>query len=362
MPRLAKFLATAVVAALAARATAAVDAEPLGRPLRIGYYHGLRIHLLYRAYIGGYFDAEGVSVDFYSQYLNMPGFELVPKGYDELEKKLRNEEGGKSYFGMVRGTDIIDAIDTGILDGGVVGEASFVAAATHGDPIVAVALLGHYTKGFPGRGLVLRDDIHISKPSDFKGLVFASRRSGPGDGMLLREFFASIGLDPSKDVTIIDQVADDQQGELLRKKVVAGLLAHFGKLEEPERLGDVYVYRKMDWVDPATNMALLVFRKDFLAQHRAEVVRMLRGYIARIRYEASIPEARKRRETRNGLRMVSTAADLRLPVCDDPPLVPQNLLDEVQRLLLKYRYIENTADLEKFIDRSAVLEAEHAPR
>ncbi len=351
--------ASAALAALllAGAALGAEDSQPLGRPVRVGYFHGLRIHLLYRAYVGGYFDAQGVSVDLLSEYLNVPGFVKVPTSYDELARKLKNEEGGKSYFGMVRGTDIIDAIDAGALDGGVVGESSFVAAATHGDPIVAVALLGHYLKGRPGRALVLRRDVVIHSPADFKGRVFASRRSGPGDGALLREFFASIGLDPERDVTIIDQVPDDQQALLLRKRVVDGLLAHFGKIEDPSRLGDVYVYRRMDWVDPSVNQALLVFHRDFVRRHRAELVRLLKAYVERIRYENSLPASVKRRETRDGLRMTTTAPGLSLPVFDDPPRVNLAPLRQIQDLLLKYRYIDRRADLSRFVDEGPLTEA-----
>ena len=355
-------LSIAFPSGLSAIEPPAVSSGAASAPVRVGYFHGLRIHLLYRAYVGGSFERDGVKVDLYTQYLHRPGLYPVPKDFAEMEEKQHDEGGGKSYFGMARGSDILDAIKAGALDGGVVGESSFVSAANKGDDIVAVAELGHYTKGYPGRGLVLRNDVHIDKPADFKGMTFATRRSGPGDGMLLREYFSSIGLDPEKDVTIIDQIDDDQQGPLLQKGKVQGLLAHFGKLEEPERLGGAYVYRKMDWVNPEVNLALLVFRRDFVAQRREEVVRIVEAYIERIRYESAIPEEEKRKESRNGLRMVSPAKGLKLPEWDDPPFVRLDLLEEVQRLLLKYHYLDKKTDLGRDVDRSVIEEAVHRLR
>lgn len=332
----------------------------LSRPqaaVRVGYFHGRRTYLLFRTYINDCFEKNGVKVTMFSQFLHWPGFFEVPRDYQKMWEKLQTAPGGKSKFGLTSGMDIIDAITIGFLDGGVVGEASFVASATQDSPLVAVAMLGHYTTGFPGRALVLRNDVRIDTPDDFKGKIFATRRSGPGDGMLLREYFTSIGLDPDKDVVIIDQIQDDQQEELIQRKVVHGYLAHFGKLDEPQRLAGSYIYRMMDWVDPQTEFALLVFRRDYLERHREEIIAMLVAYMQRKRYEETVPDSEKRKEHRHGMRMLAAVDSLRLPEYDDPPAVRMPLLEEVQRLLLKHHYLNNKVDLAHYVDLTIVEEA-----
>lgn len=320
----------------------------LKRPVRIGYFHGGRVHCLYRTYVYGYFEKENIPVELYSQYLNEDKFLLVPKDH---QKMMGDSEEG---FGKLTGLKIIKAIEEGILDGGTPGESSFVEAISKGSPIVAVALLGHDVLGKPGKAFLLRKDVVINNPDDFRGKRFGTRRAGPGDKIFLSEFFRSLGLDPNKDVTIIDQIPDDKLGPLIRERKIDGALYHLHAGISEIESGLVYLYRPMDWINPELSHALLVFRKDFVKEFPKEVENIVRAYMRRIKYEHSLPEE-KRLETQDfGLQMLLYYKGMSLPQYDYPPYVRTDLLKQMQDLLFNYGVIDKKNKLSKFIDNRFV--------
>ncbi len=320
----------------------------LRRPVRIGYFHGGRVHCLYRAYVYNYFEEENVPVELYSQYLNQDRFLLVPKEHREMK------ESSEKGFGKLTGRKIIKAIENGILDGGTPGESSFVEAVNKGSPIVAVALLGHDVKDKPGKAFLLRKDVIIKSPDDFRGKKFGTRRAGPGDKIFLSEFFKSIGLDPDRDVTIIDQISDDQLSELIREKKIDGALYHLHAGITEIESGLVYLYRPMDWINPEISHALLVFRRDFIKTHPQEVEAIVRGYMKRIKYEHSLPEEKRLQTQDFGLQILLYYKGMSLPQYNYPPLVKVDLLVQMQDLLYDYKVIDKKSNLDEFIDNSFV--------
>jgi len=166
-------------------------------------------------------------------------------------------------FGKMTGTEIVDMIARGELDGGLIGDGAFQAAVHEGKPVVAVALLGHDRKDAPGHGIILRRGIVIRKPSDFSGLKLITRRAGPGDLIFLKEFLRKEGI-PEKSVAITDQVDDDRIHRMLRDGKADGGYMHLMTIARLVDRKDVYVYRQMDWVNPEISLVVLVFRNDFL--------------------------------------------------------------------------------------------------
>lgn len=327
------------------------QSKALRRPVRIGYFHGGRTHALYRTYVYNLFDKENVDVEFYSQYLRGDKFVLVPNQHE----RMKDMQKAGNLFGKVTGERIIKAIEDGVLDGGTPGESSFIEAVNNGSPIVAVALLGHDNKDKPGKALLLRKDVVIKKPQDFIGKKFGTRRAGPGDKIFLSEFFRSIGLDPEKDVTIIDQIPDDEQRKCLKAGTLDGMLHHLhGAIREIEN--DVaYLYRPMDWMNPEISYAVLVFRRDFVTQHPKEVEKVVRAYMKRLKYEHSLPLSEKVKPLDFGLQIeLHYKKSMVLPQFDFPPLVRMDLLKQVQDLLLQYKIIDKKNDLSKYVDNSFV--------
>ena len=339
------------------------------REIRIGYFHGGRVFVPYRAYVydsnthlmrekdekykTNYFEQEGVNVKLYSQNMLEDDWSEVPKHHEDMILRY-----GSNLFGKVTGTRIIEAVDEGILDGGTPGESSFVQKVVAGSPMVAVALLGHDTNEAPGKIIVLRNDLIINSPEDFKGKVFGTRRAGPGDRIILSEFFKSIGLDPETDVIIQDQVPDNEQIPLLKSGKLDGGLFHLLKVPKVIAEDVGYIYRTMDWMNAEVSHALLVFRKDFIEEYPEEVQKIVTAYVKRIKYESSIPEKERRSLTHPGdnlgLQLGFQLEGSSIPVYDYPPLVRMELLQEVQDLLFEYGEIDRKIDLAEVVDNSFV--------
>lgn len=336
------------------------------KEIRIGYFHGGRIFGLYRAYVYdanthlgnliNYFERENVNVKLYSQNISGEDWFKVPNYHEKMMVKYR-----ANFFGKVTGLKIIDAIEEGILDGGTPGEFSFIQKVAEGSPIVAVAQLGHDTNEAPGKVILLRNDLIINNPEDFKGKTFGVRRAGPADRIFLKEFFRSIGLDPETDVTILDQIPDDLQIALLKSGEIDGSLFHL--LAVPRALKEKagYFYRTMDWINSEISQALLVFRKDFIEEHPEEVEKVVRAYVKRIKYENSLPDEEKGSSEHPGndlgLQIGFQLKGAKTPIYDYPPLVRVELLKEVQDLLFEYNEIDKKVDLNELIDNSFVEKA-----
>lgn len=320
---------------------------------RIGYFHGGRTHLLYRAYINDYFENEGVDVKFITKALHNDDLFEVPKNHSEFEEK--NDD--TPFFGRMTGIEIIDEIEKGNLDGGVVGEASFLSAIDKGFPVIAVAELGHDMKEQPGHAIVLRKGLVIKTPDDLKGKTFASRRSGPVDRILLREFLESEGVKIT-DVTIIDDMLDDELYASLATGKVDGGYHHLHWVKKFVNNDIGYVYRTLDWMSPEASSALLVFNKDYAEHNKETVQKIVNAYIKRIWYEKQLSEKERTAPKEFGLQMVNDDVEgMNIPQYDFPPVLKAHFLQEVQDLLFKYGEVNKKSEIENYLDHSFVEEA-----
>jgi len=324
--------------------------ETSSNQLKIGYFHGGRTMLLYRAYINNEFDKENIPLSLITKVLYQPDFYTIPKSYEDIKNI--------GLYGKATGGELIDEVIKGNFAGATPGEASFISAASQNLPIVAVAQLGHDVKGQAGHAIIFRKDVTISQPSDIKGKTLASRRAGDGDGVFLREFLASIGLDPQKDVKILDKVIDDELNQALKKGSIDGGYYHLMSIEKLVENDQAYVFRKLDWLNPELSQALLIFHKDFVKNHPDQVEKVIRAYMKRIKYEHGLSKEERLKDPgkgyQKGLQMEKDFQGMNLPQYDLPPKVSRELLDQMQDLLLKYKYIDKKADLSKFIDNSFV--------
>lgn len=326
---------------------------PLGQePVRIGYFLGGRVNIIYRTYIDNYFDKEGVKVKLYTKFLRGDEIYEVPKTDEETRELMKK---GKR-FGKMGGPEIVEKIVRGEFDGGTIGEASFISSISKGMPIMAVAMLGY--DSVPGKAIIMRSDVKIRSPADFKGKTMISRRAGPGDEIFFLEFLKDIGISPD-DLIVISQVDEENATTLLEEKKIDGGLYHLANARRLVLAGTAYVYRPMDWMDSALSHAVLVFHKDYLKNHRDEVQKIVNAYVKRIAYEKSIPDEERDRSWRKGLMMEGEFEELEIPTYDLPPKMRVDLLNKMQDLLLEYNDIERKVDIKDFVDDSYVDNAKH---
>lgn len=314
------------------------------REIRIGYFHGGRTNIIYRAYINNEFERGGVSIELRTMNLGDKTVFKVPKNNEKFA--LLSDE--KLALGKMKGTEIIEKITEGEFDGGTVGESSFLVSIYNNAPIVGVALLGY--NRIPGKAILIRNDLVINSPEDLKGKTLISRRAGPGDAIFLREFLKDVGLEPEKDVTIIDQVNDHQAVKWLRQKKIDGGLYHLVRIRKIVEDKFAYIYRPMDWIDSQLSAAILVFHKDFITEHPDKVQKFVTAYMERIQFERELSEDEKDNSWDKGLMMVGEYEGMSIPSYDYPPRIKLDKLYEMQDILVTNGVIGKKVKIEDFID------------
>ncbi len=326
-----------------------------GQPdvVRIGYFHGGRTRQFYRAYVNKYFEKEKIRIRLFTKTLRKQGLLEAPETYEEWRAIERKDP----YYGDLTGPEIVDAIVRGELDGGTIGEASFLLAVNTGAPIVAVSNMGHIVKGEPAYAIVLRKEVKAARPEDLKGRTFISRLSGPLDNIMIRSFVESEGLKLS-DVKFIDEVFHDEQFSMLKTGKADGGFFHLHMTKKFIKSDVGYIYRKFDWINPEAATGILVFHRDFVKNNRDVVQRVVNAYVKRIKYENSLSPEEKKNPKDNGPEIVDyTIAGMNLPQADYPPKLRPDMLNLMQDLMLKYGEIKNRVDSTPQLDFSFVEKA-----
>ena len=325
-----------------------------GSPLRVGYFHGGRTHNLYRALQYGWLNQEGANMHLYASYLeDQMNFRKVPDSHQELVN-LRSEKD----FGRTRGTSIVKAMMNGDLEGGTIGESSFVDAVQRGYPIIAVAELGHDFKDLPGKVILTRPGFEPKSVEDLRGKLLITRRAGPGDAAFLKEYLVQNGLEPGKDVTVLDQVPDHFQQRWLEEGVIDGGLYHLWGIRKILDAGNANIFKRLDWFNPELSQSVLVFRKDVIEDRPEDIQRIIDGYTKRLLYEEDLTMAERTEYTPRGpnfgLVIYLEYQGMRLPAADYPPLVEPELLEEMQDILVRHDTFDKSVYLRDHIDNSFV--------
>ncbi len=323
--------------------------QEVHKDISIAYFLGGRTSLLYRAYAENEFDTDNISVQFITHSLrDNSNYYILSKQYDSIENK---ENAAKAT-----GEELLKKMNDGEAEGSTPGESSFIKGIIQGIDMVAVAELGHDAKDLPGHAIIFRTGVTIKKPEDIKGKTLVTRRSGPGDAIFLREFLNSIGIQ-EKDVTINDQVDDDEYRNQIISGEADGGYFHLTQFYDMVDNGQAYIYHRLDWVNPELSHALLVFRRDFIKDHPEIVEHIVRTYMKRIRFEQNITKennpAISIKETRSNIQL-GEKYGMNTPHYDLYPTVSIDLLNEMQDLMFKYHSIDKKADLRQYIDNSFV--------
>jgi hypothetical protein len=147
--------------------------------LRIGYFHGGRNILLYRAMDDGAFDRENVNVSFFGRRWHKDK-KFYKIWSDAVQFELYRKFAYEGYlFGRTTGPEIVSEIDKGRLDCGMIGESTFVQmVVTENRQWKAIAKLGQDKSEAPGKVMVMKKDIKDVSPEGLKGRTFLSREFG----------------------------------------------------------------------------------------------------------------------------------------------------------------------------------------
>lgn len=333
-------------------------------PIKIGFFYGGRCALFFRAFINGYFKAEGLNVELYTNAIDK-GEKILIKVPDtfEMVKKLSKDY---RYWGKMSRRESIDKIMKGELDGTCVGATSFSYLMQKKLPIVAVAGLGHGSPEKPSRGLVMRNGIKIGRPEDLKGKKIGFIDKDSGDELFLRDFIKRIGL-KNGDIKLID-IKGDIELESLARGEIDGCFLHYGFIQKVLATGHGYLYKEFDFVNPGINYALLVFRKDFIERNFNAIKKLVKAYEKRIKFEQEEITEEERQWNKNfgvfeglfdahaieKIMKADKVLGFEMTDVDNPPVVRIDLLGELQGLMLEHGFIKKKVNIENYVDRRFV--------
>jgi ABC-type nitrate/sulfonate/bicarbonate transport system substrate-binding protein len=328
-------------------------------PLRMGYFHGGRNTLLYRAMDDGAYERAGVDVVFRAtRSPTDPVFVDLPRRLRDFERAKSQK--GAGMMGRTTGPQIVAEIEAGNLECGMIGESTFLTVVDEGLPWSAIARLGQDTRESAGKVVVVRSDLPIEGPADLRGSTFGSRESGPYDQVMVREFLSSRGVDPSS-MVILDQIPPDDLKRMLEDQELDLAFLHLVNAAQQVERGNYRLYPgfAFDFADPALSQSLLVCPNEVVQAHRDALVRFIAAFIRRVRHERSLPaRERSRFSGSKSFGMDLTFfEDFNIPQYSERPLIQVDLLAEMQRLLLKHGMVGQARDVAPFVDNSLVQEA-----
>ncbi len=325
--------------------------------INVGYFHGGRTMLLYRALVNNYFEKEGLSAYFYTKQLRTNEW----KKYDNTgdENTFLGRKAGKAT-----GIELTDLLLSGKVDVSFIGEAAFLKACSQGKPILAVAQLGWDEAEEGGHSIVIKKGIKINGPKDLERITWGTRRSSGGDDIFLKEFLYKEGADLSK-IKIISGIDDDKISRFLKEGKIQGAYHHLMMVRNDEEDGFVYTYRKLDWVNPNMSQAIAVVTNDYFKSHQDILRKFIRGYMKRIAYERSLPEEERRKKVRlennKGYKvalyeMEMNYKGMNLPQYPAIPIIRKDLMDEAIVMFSRHKFIEGNFQVEKCYNNSLVVE------
>ncbi len=172
----------------------------------------------------------------------------------------------------VQGVQMIQVHVAGQLDFSSISSVVYLQAAVEGADLIQIA------SSIDNQLMKIMVDPSISKPSDLKGKTIGVTRLGSLTDLLLRPALKNWGLDPQKDVTIVQIGRMPDIATAVSQKRVAGGVISFPTSVHAEKLG---LKTLLDFADsgydiPATTV---VVSRRYSQDNRDRVLRFLKAYI-----------------------------------------------------------------------------------
>jgi NitT/TauT family transport system substrate-binding protein len=172
----------------------------------------------------------------------------------------------------VQGVQMIQVQVAGQLDFSTISSVVYLQAAVEGADLIQIA------SSIDNQLMKIMVDPSISKPSDLKGKTIGVTRLGSLTDLLLRPALKDWGLDPQKDVKIV-QIGrmPDIATAISQKRVAAGVIS-FPTSVRAEKLGikTLLDFAESDAKIPATTV---VVSRRYSQTHRDAVLNFLKAYI-----------------------------------------------------------------------------------
>ena len=188
------------------------------------------------------------------------------------EAGLLEKYGLDSEMIYVQGVQLVQVHVAGQLDIASISSVVYLQAAVEGADLVQIA------SSIDGQLMKVMVHPSINRPQDLKGKTLAVTRFGSLTDLLIRPMLKTWGLEPLKDVKLI-QIGrmPDIVTAIAQKSVDGGVISFPTSVQaEKMNLKTLYDYADSDYSLPATTV---VISRKYGKANRDEVLRFLKAYI-----------------------------------------------------------------------------------
>lgn len=188
------------------------------------------------------------------------------------EGRLLEKYGFETEMVYVQGVQLIQVHVSGQLDFSTISALVYLQASVEGADLIQVA------SSIDNQLMKLMVHPSISKPADLKGKTIAVTRFGSLTDLLVRPALKNWGLEPMKDVNLIQIGRMPDMAVAVSQKRVEGGVISFPTSLNAEKMG---VKTLLDFAEsgfeiPATTV---VVSRKYAQTHRETVLRFLKAYI-----------------------------------------------------------------------------------
>jgi ABC-type nitrate/sulfonate/bicarbonate transport system substrate-binding protein len=208
--------------------------------------------------------------------------------YVAMDKGLYKKHGVEVKFvGFPSLGRIPQVMAAGEIDMGVFTVPAFLISVEKGVKVVAVAtIMGMSNPPVP---YVAMESTGIKKIEDLRGKTIAISTFGGNFDLYLRYMLEKHGLDPKKDVTIVEMPLPQTLKAVTSRRVDAGVLTStyyiVGKDKYGDRLRRIFDFKDVDPIKGLQWVSLLLgAKKDFLADNKESVKRVLKGHLEAVKF------------------------------------------------------------------------------
>lgn len=254
--------------------------------------------------------------------------------------------------------DILLAMAAGELDMGVVTGPNLAIAHQQGVKVKGIALLAG--PGEPPNTLFARKDLNVKSVHDLKGKTIGINNYGGNFDLYLRRELVDNGLDPKKDVKIIEipffQIIPAINTRTIDAGVLDTIFTAVALKNYSNDLTPVFSYRDVGPFKDGWNGLVLAVNDSFIASHRADVVKLLRGYLDAVQFTQENPREAVKLYVDNSGNKNALLIDKGTDVPADAQILMPPMQADID-LMAQFGYIKAGFDAKEVVDRSLLEEA-----
>lgn len=188
------------------------------------------------------------------------------------EARLFEKYGFDAEMIYVQGVQLVQVHVAGQLDVSTISSVVYMQASVEGADLIQVA------SSIDGQLMKVMVHPSITKPQDLKGKTLAVTRFGSLTDLLIRPVLKSWGLEPLKDVKLIQIGRMPDIATAIAQKSVDGGIISFPTSVQAEKMNirTLYDFADSDYALPATTV---VISRNYGKANRDNVLRFLKAYI-----------------------------------------------------------------------------------